>query len=219
MRFASAEVGTGILGGTFDPVHDGHIALAARVRDALHLEAVRLMPNSIPPHRPQPLATAQHRLAMLRLAVHGRPGLVVDDRELRRTGPSWTVDTLEELRRELGPQARLVLILGADAFAELGSWSRWLRVFSLAQIAVVGRPGSAVRPLPGMPSDVRWSESPGPIEAPACAVTVLAEEVSPYSASALRETLLSNPGVHPPGLCEPVHHYIQAHSLYGGRPQ
>jgi nicotinate-nucleotide adenylyltransferase len=129
-----------LLGGTFDPVHYGHLRLAGDVRLALGLDEVRLLPARDPPHRAGPAATAADRLAMLRLAVAEFPGLVVDERELQRDGKSYTVLTLEELRRE-APQRPLWLLLGADAFRGLPTWHRWREIFDLAHVVVVARPG------------------------------------------------------------------------------
>jgi nicotinate-nucleotide adenylyltransferase len=129
-----------ILGGTFDPIHIAHLRVAVEAFEALDAE-VRLMPANVPPHRSQPLATAQQRLTMLRLAVAGQPQLRIDDRELHREGPSYTVDTLRGLRAELGASLPLILLLGADAFGGLSTWHRWRDLFSLAHIVVLTRPG------------------------------------------------------------------------------
>lgn len=131
-----------LMGGTFDPVHIGHLRAAleaARVLDA----TVRLMPAQVPPHRPQPLASSAQRLRMLEIAVAGITELQVDARELARTGPSFSVDTLLGLRAEFGDARPLALIVGADAFAGLPTWSRWLQLFELAHIVVLNRPGAA----------------------------------------------------------------------------
>src|SRR5664279_5297098 len=125
-----------ILGGTFDPVHYGHLRFADDVRRALHLAEVRLVPAADPPHRRGPAATADHRAAMLTLAAAEFPGLVVDERELRRPGKSYTVPTLEELRREF-PGRPVWLLLGADAFRDLPTWHRWQELFDLAHVIVV----------------------------------------------------------------------------------
>jgi nicotinate-nucleotide adenylyltransferase len=129
-----------ILGGTFDPVHYGHLRLADDVRRALDLAQVRLVPAGDPPHREGPAASAKDRRTMLELAVAQFPGLVVDDRELRRPGKSYTVTTLEELRRAY-PAHPLLLLLGADAFRGLPTWHRWEALFELAHLVVVERPG------------------------------------------------------------------------------
>ncbi|MCC6560819.1 MAG: nicotinate-nucleotide adenylyltransferase [Xanthomonadales bacterium] len=135
---------TAIFGGTFDPIHVGHLRVALEVAEALDA-VVHLMPALIPPHRPQPLASADERLAMLRLGVGSCAHLAVDDRELRRSGPSYTVDTLAELRHELGAGTPLVLCVGADAFAGFATWHRHADIFELAHVLVLTRPGQGTR--------------------------------------------------------------------------
>jgi nicotinate-nucleotide adenylyltransferase len=129
-----------IFGGTFDPVHLGHLRVAWEAAEQLDAE-VHLVPASVPPHRSQPVASAQQRLAMLRAALAGQQRLGLDERELRRNGPSYTVDTLIELRGEIGPSRPLVLLVGADAWAGLPSWHRWRELFDLAHIGVLTRAG------------------------------------------------------------------------------
>jgi nicotinate-nucleotide adenylyltransferase len=131
----------GIFGGTFDPIHHGHLRLAEEVAESAKLGEVRFMPSGTPPHRTRPGADAADRLAMARLAVAGNPRFSVDDRETRRAGPGYTVDTLTELRSELGVSRPLALLLGADAFLELATWHRWRALFDLAHIVVAYRPG------------------------------------------------------------------------------
>lgn len=130
----------GIFGGTFDPVHHGHLRTALEVLEACHLSAVRLMPCAVPPHRPPAVAPAELRLRMLRAAVAGERRLMVDERELRRPGPSYTVDSLVALRAEAGGRP-LCLVLGADAFLGLAGWHRWREIVALAHLIVVHRPG------------------------------------------------------------------------------
>ena len=134
----------GILGGTFDPIHYAHLRLAQEVADALALAQVRFIPASIPPHRATPRVTAADRLEMTRLACAGNTRFVVDDRECRRHGPSYTVDTLRELREELGDGLPLCLLMGVDAFMALHTWSRWETLFHLAHVIVAHRPGSTL---------------------------------------------------------------------------
>ena len=129
-----------ILGGTFDPVHYGHLRLAADVRAALHLAEVRLVPAADPPHRGRTQASAADRVAMLDLAVREFAGLVVDLREIERGGKSYTVDTLAGLRAEM-PDRPIALLVGADAFRGFPSWHRWKELFTLAHVVVVPRPG------------------------------------------------------------------------------
>jgi nicotinate-nucleotide adenylyltransferase len=128
-----------ILGGTFDPVHTGHLCVAWEAGELLDAE-VHLVPASVPPHRPPPVASATQRLAMLRAALAGQDRLGLDLRELERAGPSYTADTLAELRAEHGERP-LVLLVGADAFAGLPTWHRWERLFELAHLGVFARPG------------------------------------------------------------------------------
>jgi nicotinate-nucleotide adenylyltransferase len=132
----------GIFGGTFDPIHFGHLRTAFELLHALRLAEVRLMPAGRPPHRGAPLCAAQHRLAMVRAAVADQPGLVVDDREIRREGPSYTVTTLRELRAE-APARPICLIVGMDAFLDLPQWHEWRAVLELAHVVVAHRPGWA----------------------------------------------------------------------------
>lgn len=129
-----------ILGGTFDPVHIGHLRAAIEAREALGADEIRLLPCALPPHREQPQVGADERLRMLEAAIAGLPGLRSDDRELRRNGPSYTYDTLVSLRAEIGAQRPLVLVLGADAFAGLPTWHRWRELNGLAHVAVLTRP-------------------------------------------------------------------------------
>jgi nicotinate-nucleotide adenylyltransferase len=133
----------GVYGGTFDPVHYGHLRTALEVRESLALDEVRMLPCRLPAHRSDPGASAEQRRAMLEVALAGAAdsGLVLDDRELKREGPSYMVDTLRSFRSEF-PEATLCLIIGADAFLGLEGWSRWEQLFELAHIAVMGRPGS-----------------------------------------------------------------------------
>lgn len=132
----------GLLGGTFDPVHNGHLRLAYEVMVRLELEQLRFIPSHQPPHRRQPVASAKQRLSMLQHAIKGIPKCVVDDREYHRDGPSYMVDTLRSLRDEMVDQP-LCLIMGADAFMGLAEWHEWRTLFDLAHIVVAGRPGSA----------------------------------------------------------------------------
>ena len=134
----------GIFGGTFDPIHHGHLRLAQEALEQCGLGAVRFIPSGTPPHRPAPLATPQQRLNMVRLALQGQPGLVVDEREVHRTEPCYSVDTLSALRAELGAQQPLCLLLGSDAFLKLHSWHQWTRLFELAHIVIMQRPGRPV---------------------------------------------------------------------------
>ena len=130
----------GIFGGTFDPIHYGHLRTAFELLQALRFDEVRFMPCGNPPHRGEPVAGANLRLEMVRVATDAQAGFVVDDRELRRDGPSYSVDTLAALREEY-PKQSLALIIGMDAFLGLPKWHHWRKILQLAHIVVAHRPG------------------------------------------------------------------------------
>lgn len=130
----------GIFGGTFDPIHYGHLRTAFEMLQALRFDEVRFMPCGKPPHRGEPKAVAAIRLEMVHVATEGQPGFVVDDRELQRDGPSYSVDTLTALRNEY-PRRPLALIIGMDAFLGLPRWYHWQKILELAHIVVAHRPG------------------------------------------------------------------------------
>jgi nicotinate-nucleotide adenylyltransferase len=130
----------GIFGGTFDPIHFGHLRTAFEMLQALRFDEVRFMPCGSPPHRDAPVASAELRLEMVRVATAGQDGFSVDDRELHREGPSYSVDTLAALRSEF-PQRPVALIIGMDAFLSLPKWYQWRDILQLAHIVVAHRPG------------------------------------------------------------------------------
>lgn len=210
----------GILGGTFDPVHYGHLRPAREVRQALGLEELRFVPAFRPPHRPPPQAEAADRLAMVRLALADEPGMLADDREIRRGGPSYTVPTLESLRAEQGARP-LVLLLGADAFLEIETWYQWRRLPQLAHLVVVNRPGS---PLPEPERFPDWAR---PLLARSAAALRAApagclylQPVTPVdiSATRIRERLARGEPVDdllPPAVLA----YIRRRGLYGVRAE
>jgi len=131
-----------IFGGTFDPVHFGHLRPALEVQQALGIPRVHLLPCRIPPHRDPPRLAAAQRLALLELAVQNEPALQIDTRELERDGPSWMVDTLQSLREDIGADEPLCLALGMDALAGLAGWHRWREIPELCHLLVMQRPGS-----------------------------------------------------------------------------
>jgi nicotinate-nucleotide adenylyltransferase len=132
----------GFLGGTFDPIHNGHLHAAAAAAAALDLECVSLVLAARPNHRAEPRATIEQRWAMLELATHDNPVLNADDREIRRGTPSYTIDSLVELRAQHGASKAIVWLLGWDAYRDLSSWHRWRELIQLAHLAVLRRPGA-----------------------------------------------------------------------------
>lgn len=131
----------GVFGGTFNPVHYGHLRSALELVESLQLEQLRLMPSAVPPLRDEPSCSAQHRAAMVELAVAAEPQLVCDARELGRQGKSYTIDSLIELRRELGAQRSLSMIMGCDAVLDITRWHRWDELLDWANVVVIARPG------------------------------------------------------------------------------
>lgn len=208
-----------ILGGTFDPVHYGHLRLARDVRAALELPEVRLVPAGSPPHREPPRASARDRVTMLELAVREFPGLVVDTREIARGGVSYTVDTLAELRAD-APRRPVVLLVGADAFRGLDTWHLWKRLFELAHVVVVPRPGVAVDA--GLPEalarewQARASADPRVLRSrPAGAIYVQPVTAQPISSTAIRAALARRDKDAVAGLLPvAVLAYIESNGLY-----
>jgi nicotinate-nucleotide adenylyltransferase len=129
-----------IFGGTFDPIHYGHLRTAFELMESLRLPEVRFLPAGTPPHRERPVAEARVRLEMVRAAIGGQPGFVVDDRELHREGPSYSVDTLLDLRAEYAHRS-ICLVVGMDAFLDLPKWYHWREILQLAHVLVAHRPG------------------------------------------------------------------------------
>lgn len=206
----------GIFGGTFDPVHIGHLRTAVELRQLLELNEIRLLPNAQPPHRELPGVSADRRLSMLKIAVADEPGLVVDDRELRRAGPSYTIDTLRELRTELGDQVAICLCIGMDSLVNLASWRQWQVLADFAHIVVAARPGWR---LPSTGDVMTWLASkltadPGELKMVAAGRVLVAElTLLPVSASAIRDDLKAKRSVRyltPDRVIE----YIERNHLY-----
>lgn len=131
----------GIIGGTFDPIHFGHLRPALEVSEQLSLDEVRFIPSAKPPHRWQPEASAEHRLQMVKLAIEGTDKFVIDEREYHREGASYTVDTLKSIREEIGDEKPLCMIIGLDAFQSFTQWRDWQGILELAHLVVSSRPG------------------------------------------------------------------------------
>ncbi len=204
-------------GGTFDPVHRGHLAIARTARDQLHA-TIHLMPASDPPHRAAPGATAGQRLQMLQLAVQGEHGLVVDRRELDRSGPSYSVETLLEVRKTQGPLQPLALLVGADSFVGLPGWRQWTRLFELAHLVVAERPGVSVdEQLPdALLQEImgRAATTPAQLhQQPAGLLLRLQHPLQPESASQVR-SLVASGGRWQPLVPPAVAAFIVAQGLY-----
>lgn len=217
---ADAAGPLGILGGTFDPVHHGHLRLAEEAADACGLERVLLIPAAVPNLRDAPSTPAMHRLAMVKLAARGNARLVADDRELKREGMSYTVDTLLELRSELGAALPVCLILGADAFLRLPRWSRWRQLFDLCHVVVATRPGydvdarTAAVPELGDEWRARGAQPGELARRPAGAIARVDIPLLEISATDLRVRMSQGASVRYL-LPDAVLDYIAAHRLYG----
>jgi nicotinate-nucleotide adenylyltransferase len=218
----SSAVRIGILGGTLDPIHLGHLQTAVAARHALALDRVIVLPSHVPPHRgQQPLASPYHRFAMAALAVNGVEGLNASDLELCSPGPSYTADTLARMRAKLSLQAsQIFFITGADAFAEIETWSRYPAVLDLAHFIVVSRPGFPVGALrdrlPGLEGRMcpatraTWRPQPGGYTT---AIFLLDAETPDVSSTEIRRRLAAGEplsGLVPP----PVEQHIAQHDLY-----
>jgi len=208
----------GILGGTFDPVHLGHIALAEAALARLPIAEVLWLPSGSPGHRAPPVASAHDRLAMLQLATAGNPRYRIDATELERSEPTYTVHTLTRMRAELGRGQPLVLLLGSDSFLTLPTWLRWRELFDLAHIAVATRPGEIPAgggPSPELSDEIVRRSARGEQLAASAAGRIARFDMPPtdISASAVRAGLAA--GREPRDLLPAaVLAYIQAHQLY-----
>jgi nicotinate-nucleotide adenylyltransferase len=192
---------TGILGGTFDPIHCGHIDVARAAQDALGLTEIVVITSNVPPHRPAPVASSYHRFAMAALAVSNRPGWRVSDVELRSDAPSYTVTTLTQFHADGYPPAELFFLIGADAFAEIESWRDYPRIFELAHFAVVTRPGFRVEAPGGLP--------------PALAARIVSIDAptADVSGTVIRQRIAAGESIA--GLVPPlVRQHIEQHGLY-----
>ena len=207
-----------ILGGTFDPIHNGHLRVAWEASERLDC-VVRLMPANVPPHRKQPIASPAQRAEMVRLALEGQSRLVLDDRELHRDGPSYTVDTLRELRAEVGDEESIALLLGADAFAGLPSWHEWHALFDLAHIVMLTRGGEEYPVPDALATEVvgRLGDAARMHSAPSGYVAEM--PVTPLAISATRIRIGLRDGNEPRFLVPAaVLHYIARQGLYAAVP-
>ena len=205
----------GLLGGTFDPVHIGHLRSALEVAEFMQLDELRLIPAARPPHRATPQVSAAERLALVELAVAEEPLLRVDDRELKREKPSYSIDTLESLRGELSADDQLFLLLGWDAFCGLPSWHRWDELLQHCHILVLQRPDAdseapeALRNLLA----ARSISDPLTLQGPAGQISFIWQTPLAVSATQIRALLASGKSVRFL-LPDAVLAYIHVHGLY-----
>jgi nicotinate-nucleotide adenylyltransferase len=207
-----------LYGGTFDPVHNGHLAIARVARDTLDCD-IHMMPAADPPHRAPPGANAEARVAMLQLAIAGEERLLLDRRELERDGRSWSIDTVRELRAQLGDEAPIALLVGADSFVGLPTWKAWPALLDAVHFVVAERPGNPLDDA--LPADLtkamagRWTDSVYELgQCPSGRVLRLRQPLHAHSATDLRRRIASGlPWRHllPPRVAD----YIVANGLYG----
>jgi nicotinate-nucleotide adenylyltransferase len=211
----------GVLGGTFDPVHLGHLAVGRAAATAFDLDEVRLVPARVPPHRPGPQASGHHRFAMAALATQDEPRWTVSDIELRRAGPSFSIDTLAEMATaEALAATQIFFLIGTDAFAEIATWSRYPALLDHAHFVVVTRPGLGVEALrarvPDLTSRFRGVDD---TRTSATTTLVLLQVATPdVSSTAVRAAAARGESLADlvPG---PVERYIRKHDLYGSRSE
>jgi nicotinate-nucleotide adenylyltransferase len=215
----------GILGGTLDPIHFGHLDTALAAREALALDRVIIVPARIPPHRAQqPVASPFHRFAMTALAVNGVEGLSASDIELSSPGPSYTADTLERIRTALGLAAsQIFFITGADAFADIETWKRYPEVLDLAEFVAVSRPGVPVaalrQQLPALKERMRLPLRRSDLRTSGGRTSIFLVDAptSDVSSTEIRQRLLAGLPVN--GFVPAaIELHIQQHGLYGRRP-
>ncbi|MEM1110941.1 MAG: nicotinate-nucleotide adenylyltransferase [Pseudomonadota bacterium] len=205
-----------VLGGTFNPIHYGHLRSAIELLDVLNLAELRLMPCALPPHREPPGCSAEHRATMVDLAIAGAERLRCDRRELDRSGPSYTIDSLESIRRELGDRRSLCLIMGGDAIHSIRSWYRWQELLDYCHIVVIARPGWQL-PDAGEVSD--WLAAHRVSRRDELAVSpagmIWLEALRPLAISSTDIRTLLAAGRSPRYLLpEPVVDYIERNALY-----
>jgi nicotinate-nucleotide adenylyltransferase len=208
-----------LFGGSFDPVHEGHLKTATALRDLLGVPTVSLLPAARSPLKLESTADS-HRLAMLQLAITDYSALTIDDRELRRPPPSYTVDTLLELRAEIGADAPLVWVMGADTLTGLSQWKNWQSLVDLAHLLVVERPDTTW-PIEGVVADwLRHLPSEASVDQLQCSpkgkLVRLALPPQPFSSTAIRATMHQRGmnSTKPDGLPDSVWRYILQHDLY-----
>jgi len=206
----------GFIGGSFNPIHDGHIKAALETAKALALDSVTFIPAYQSPLKDAHSVSAEHRLAMVELAVADSPLLRCDDREISRQGRSFTVDTVRELRQDFGDDAPLFWIMGDDLLATLNQWSRWQSLVNYCHLVVLGRPGHVREDCPGEVADWLDSHATEIVSQPSGSVQFLELPLITMSSTSAREGFLMDRTTKLL-LPTPVMEYIEAHALYRDR--
>jgi nicotinate-nucleotide adenylyltransferase len=209
----------GLLGGTFDPIHYGHLDAAAAARDALALDEIRLLPAHDPPHRPiEPRATPFHRFALVALAIDGLTGYSASDTELLREGPSYTIDTLRAVHRQGWEPRQIFFILGSDAFAEIPTWYAFPEVLDAAHFVVIARPGvsldTAIERAPALRARLRLAADVRAKTGEKTAIVLVEAHTRDVSSTAIRARIAAGGPLDdlvPPAVAR----HIRAHHLYG----
>lgn len=206
----------GILGGTFDPIHIGHLRSAVDIKQALGFDEIRLVPCHIPPHKDHSVTASADRLAMVSLSVSDESGLVVDDRELNRDGPSYTVDTLKQIRDEVGDAESICLIMGTDAFERLDSWHDWQQLTELAHIIVMERPDQGMILSPQLTAFYaqRKTDDPQSLKDRSAGTIYITKLIQlPVSATLIRQAVSAGESIRYL-VPDSVSDYIDEHQLY-----
>jgi nicotinate-nucleotide adenylyltransferase len=208
----------GLLGGTFDPIHLGHLDVAEAARTALALDRVMLIPANVPPHRASPRASAAHRFAMAALAIQDRSALTVSDLEMLSDEPSYTATTLDRLSRRGFDTRTLFLITGADAFLEIATWKTYPQLLDRCQFAVVSRPGTPASSLRAALPDLAGRMLTPPAEATPPAIFLIDAPTAPISSTVVRRRAADHQSIH--GLVPAaVAAHIERHELYAEAPR
>lgn len=205
----------GVMGGTFDPIHCGHVDLGRAAVASLNLTQLLVLPSSVPPHRPQPHASSHHRFAMAAMTVSREPAWRVSDLEFQAPGPSYTTTTLEHLKNAGFLPDELFFVIGADAFAEVETWRNYPGLLDQAHFAVISRPGWRVTSLPGrLPSLAsRMTSNTGKTGARDTSIFLIDVVTADVSSTAIRERCIAGLDVN--GLVDPlVAQHIEQHGLY-----
>jgi nicotinate-nucleotide adenylyltransferase len=212
----TGKSGVAIMGGTFDPIHNGHLRTAVEVLDRYQYSELRLIPCFQPVHKGRPSVSPQQRLEMAKLAISGDARLRVDSREMDREGPSYSVDTLRDIRSEIGPNESLIMVLGMDSFLSLPTWLNWQQLIQYSHLLVVSRPGwepNLISELSAFCENYRAASSHELQCAPSGRVWF--ETLTPLgiSSSMIRALARKNESIAYL-LPEPVQKYIEQHQLY-----